>query len=380
MPAIRNKKNELSILIPVYNEEKTLRKILTSTTDLPIKEYEVIVVDDASKDKSPQIIKAFAKEFKSSNVDLIVLRHEKNSGKGAGIQTGLKQAKGEYFVIQDADLEYDPKDIPAILHKAVTDNCDAVYGSRFLGDIKGMPKANYYANRGYNLILHILYNTKITDMHTCYKMVRTRLMKELKINSNGFDYATELVSKLLKRNILINEVPVGFKGRTKKEGKKINVMDGIECAYKLLRFRFSKNDKLFGEKSTTFGRFIIVGGTGFIINYIILVLLSQFAGVQHVIAETIAAFIALQVTFILHDRWTYQIHTPPGTAKLSFSKRYASYFFSNAFGSLMTVVAFSFLYSYLPRFISLLLAALIGVAWNYFMNKYIIWCSKTIKN
>jgi glycosyltransferase involved in cell wall biosynthesis len=369
-------KYKLTILVPVYNEENTLKKVLTDTVSLPINKYEVIIVDDASKDKSPRIIDSFLKHHKSSQVSVRHFKHEINKGKGAAIQTAVNHAKGEYFVIQDADLEYDPKDIPALLEKAKTGNYDVVYGSRFLGNIQNMPKANYIANRGYNIILRILYGTKITDMHTCYKMVRTKLIQDLKITSNGFDYATELVSKLLKRGINIQELPISFNGRTKKEGKKIDVMDGIECAYKLFRFKFTNSEKMFGERSTTFARFMIVGGTGFITNYLVLVFLAQIFSMDHIIAEIIAAIIALHVTFLLHDRWTYKLHTPEGTEKLPRKARYVSYLFTNSLGSLVTVVAFGFLYGYLTRFTSLLTAALAGLIWNYLINTYVIWAKK----
>jgi glycosyltransferase involved in cell wall biosynthesis len=363
----------LTILIPVYNEEKTLAKILKKTAVLPIDTYEIIVVDDASKDRSPEIINDFLNSFVRDGVDVRLFTHPKNKGKGAGIQTALKHAKGEYFIIQDADLEYDPKDIPSILEEAQVHGYDAVYGSRFLGTIQGMPKANYLANRGYNTILRILYKTNVTDMHTCHKMVRTSLIKKLGITSNGFDYATELISKLLKSGVNIHEVPISFNGRTKKEGKKIDVMDGIECAYKLLRFRFSKDDRLFSEKSTTFARFLIVGATGFIVNYIVLVALTHIVKLGHVTAEIFAILVALQVTFILHDRWTYQLRAPSVATKLKLISRYIAYLISNAFGSFMTVLAFSILYNHMNRLPALLISATAGVVWNYFMNTYIIW-------
>lgn len=234
------KKPHLTIMVPVYNEEKTLLKILNGVTSLEIDSYEVIVVNDGSKDKSPLIIEKFSSEFKSPNVKLRVINHSKNRGKGAGIKTGIKHAQGAYFVIQDADLEYDPKDIPPLLKAAMKHDKDAVYGSRFKGKMSGMPKPNYYANKFYNVLLRRLYDTQITDMHTCYKMVRTPLIRELNMTSEGFGYATELVSKLLKRGIDIHEEPVSFKGRTKSEGKKINYKDGIECTYGLIRYKFSK--------------------------------------------------------------------------------------------------------------------------------------------
>lgn len=233
-------KTLLTILVPVYNEEATIKEILQRVTSLPIDNYEVLVVDDASKDNSLQIIKEFKKNFSNSNVSLKVLEHGKNRGKGAGIKTALKEAKGEYFIIQDADLEYAPEDIPVLLQKALDENHRVVYGSRFKGEIKNMPRPNYYANKFYNFLLRRLYSTAITDMHTCYKMVKTELMKDLKMESEGFGYATELVSKILREGINVVEESIMFNGRTKKEGKKIGVHDGLDCTYMIFRYRFSK--------------------------------------------------------------------------------------------------------------------------------------------
>jgi glycosyltransferase involved in cell wall biosynthesis len=236
------KKIEISILVPVYNEEATIQNILKRVTNLPISRYEVLVVDDASNDRSKDIIELFATKFKKSSVALKVFSHSRNRGKGAGIKTGLEHAKGEYFIIQDADLEYDPADITSVLRKGQGQGLDAVYGSRFMGHISNMPRANYYANRFYNYALRRLYRTNITDMHTCYKMVRTDVLKGLHMQSEGFGYATELVSKLLKRGITISEVPINFNGRTKQEGKKIGYIDGLDCLYMLCRYKM--NEKL----------------------------------------------------------------------------------------------------------------------------------------
>jgi glycosyltransferase involved in cell wall biosynthesis len=247
------KKNDylLTILVPVFNEERTLREILERTTTLQIEKYEVIVVDDASSDQSPQIISDFEENFSSKNVDLVTVRHSKNQGKGSAIQTATKLAQGRYFVIQDADLEYSPEDLPALLEHATSNKYPVVYGSRFLGDIKGMPRPNYHANKFYNFLLRRMYPTSITDMHTCYKMVRIDLMRKLKIESNGFGYATELVSKILRNNIRIQEAPISFSGRTKSDGKKIDVMDGVECTLKLVQLRFTRKHNL-GDYETEF--------------------------------------------------------------------------------------------------------------------------------
>ena len=229
----------LTILIPVYNEEKTLKEILKRTTKLPIEKYEVIVVDDASIDKTPQIITDFINNHKAENITLHHIRHPKNRGKGAGIKSALGVARGKYFVVQDANLEYAPEDIPSLVGYAIANGVEAVYGSRFKGTVKDMPLPNYLGNKFYNILLRMMYDTKITDMHTCYKMVRTDLLKELDMQSEGFGYATELVSKLLIRKIPIHEIPISFKGRTKKQGKKINFIDGIDCAKELVNYRIN---------------------------------------------------------------------------------------------------------------------------------------------
>ena len=162
-----------------------------------------------------------------------------NRGKGAAIKSALEIANGDYFVVQDADLEYNPHDIAPLAAYAIVSGSKVVYGSRFMGNIRNMPKPNFIANKFYNFLLRRLYKTSITDMHTCYKMVRTDYLKKMNLQSEGFDYAVELISKLLRRKIKIIELPINFNGRTKKEGKKIDFRDGINCTYKLIKFRFS---------------------------------------------------------------------------------------------------------------------------------------------
>lgn len=233
---------DVTILVPVYNEEATLQKLLGQLGSIKLKrKAQILIVNDGSADKSQAIIDRWAKKTSKPNFAIEAIEHPKNRGKGAAIQTGLSKAKGTYFVIQDADLEYNPSDIPKLLDVAFESDAPVVYGSRFLGDIKNMPKANYAANRFYNLLLRVLYGVKITDMHTCYKMIRTDLFKELDIHSEGFGYAPEVISKLLKRDIPILEVPISYNGRNAQQGKKINAADGVECLWQLLRYRFSRS-------------------------------------------------------------------------------------------------------------------------------------------
>lgn len=362
---------DLTVVIPVYNEQKTLEKILEKVGQLPLRKFEIIVVDDASKDKSPDIIKRFFK--KHNKLKHTIITHGTNKGKGAGIKSALEVAKGKYFVVQDADLEYEPSDIVPLLEYAISHKQEVVYGSRFLGSIKNMPRPNYIANIFYNLLLKILYGVKMTDMHTCYKMVKTDLMRDLHMTSDGFDYATELVSKLLRRKKDIKELPISFNGRTKREGKKINLMDGLECLYKLVAYRFAPTDDMFQSSGVTTIRFMIVGLLGFLVNYLVLVFFSEVLQLSHLAAEIIAMAVALQVTFLLHDNWTYRVRVKKGQERLSIPKRYAAFISSNLLGGAVTVIVFSVLYNVMLRSVALFIAAMAGLVWNYVANKYVTW-------
>lgn len=235
--------------MPVYNEEAHLPVILKKLEGVTLPNVEVIIVNDGSKDKSKTIIGKWAKK-KDLPFEVRVVHHDRNRGKGAGIQTGLSMSSGTYFVIQDADLEYDPVEIPNLLDVATKANAPVVYGSRFLGSIKGMALPNYIANRFYNVLLRVLYGVKITDMHTCYKMIHTELFKELDIQAQGFGYAPEVISKLLRKKVPVMEVPITYVGRRVQEGKKINLRDGVECLAHLLKYRFKNEKSLFAAKKT----------------------------------------------------------------------------------------------------------------------------------
>jgi glycosyltransferase involved in cell wall biosynthesis len=231
--AMRRYEVQLTVLIPVYNEAQTVADVLDKTESaLAGVDHEVIVVDDCSTDGSRELIRAWAEDHAAVHV----LLHDKNRGKGAAIRTGLDVARGTYFVVQDADLEYDPTDIPRLL--AVADGHQAVYGSRFMGSISGMKVTNRIANRFYNIVLRVLYGVKITDMHTCYKMVPTATLCSFDIQSQGFDYATEVISKLLLSQVPIEEVAISYHGRSVEEGKKIGWRDGWDCLRLILRYRF----------------------------------------------------------------------------------------------------------------------------------------------
>lgn len=208
---------KLSIIIPVYNEKDFIEKLINLVKEIPV-DKEIIVIDDCSKDGTGDVIKKI-KGIKA-------ISHDVNKGKGSAIRTGLQYADGEYIIIQDADLEYSPYDIPRLFHYAIKYNLDAVYGSRFKGKGKFLPHS-YFANRVLTMLTDILFGGNISDMETCYKLVRTDILKSLNLKSRRFDIEPEITSKLLRKGIKIWELPINYKARTEKEGKKIHWKDAV---------------------------------------------------------------------------------------------------------------------------------------------------------
>ena len=222
----------LSIIIPVYNEEKTVGVIINKVKnlELPI-EKEIIVVDDGSKDKSYEI----AKKIKG----IRLLRHEKNKGKGAAVKTGLKNARGDIVIIQDADLELDPEQIPKIIQPIIEKKADVVYGSRELeGDGKKRSPLFYFGGKFVTFLTNLLYKTRLTDEPCGYKAFRTEILKSIKIDSDRFEWEPEVTAKIAKRKIMIYEVPVSSTSRSTEEGKKLKRRDGLKAVLTLLKYKF----------------------------------------------------------------------------------------------------------------------------------------------
>ncbi len=227
---------KLSIIIPVFNEEKTIEKVVEEVEKVEIGlEKEIIVVDDGSTDGTRQIIRRISKKFDN----LKVVFHEENKGKGSCIRTGLRYVEGDLVVVQDADLEYDPRDYPILLKPIMEGKADAVFGSRFLGPHRVLLFWHLVGNVFLNLVTNILYNTTLTDMETGYKMFKTEVIKSIPLNSKGFDIEPEITAKLLKRGYRIWEVPISYNGRGYEEGKKIKWVDGVIAFFCLLRYRFT---------------------------------------------------------------------------------------------------------------------------------------------
>jgi glycosyltransferase involved in cell wall biosynthesis len=229
------KLRKLSIVVPVYNERNTLVEILRRMrgVELPDSiEREIIVVDDGSDDGTRDVLK----QLGDSTVRVIL--HDRNQGKGAAVRTGFANATGEYVLVQDADLEYDPEDWPRLLSPVLRGRARVVYGSRFTGERRNMMFLHWIGNRFLSLLTNVLYNTTLSDMETCYKLVDRNLLTELSLTANHFDIEPEITAKILKRGVRIYEVPISYAGREFDEGKKITWHDGFAALWTLVKFRF----------------------------------------------------------------------------------------------------------------------------------------------
>lgn len=216
----------LSIIIPAYNEAPTIREIVARVFKVSFPaDFEVIIVDDCSSDKTGEIIASMQREDSSGR--LKTLRNRVNSGKGKSIQNGLGVAAGEVAVVQDADFEYDPSELPRLLEPLLKGERLAVYGSRFLGARRpeGMAFPNYVANVFLTWLTNLLYGCRLTDMETCYKLVRMDLLRSLHLNADRFDFEPEITTKLVRKGVSILEMPIRYTGRTASEGKKIKARD-----------------------------------------------------------------------------------------------------------------------------------------------------------
>ena len=226
---------KLSVIMPVYNERDTLREILDQVRSVELAgiEKEILVVDDGSSDGSREIL---AEEAETG--DLRIFYHEHNQGKGAAVRTGIDQATGDLLLIQDADLEYDPRDYPKLIQPIIEGRVTVVYGSRFLGPRKAMLFWHMLGNKLLTLTTNILYNAILSDMETCYKCFRADVVKGIPLHAKRFEFEPEITAKVLKRGHRIFEVPISYYGREFHEGKKISWRDAPLAFWTLLKYRF----------------------------------------------------------------------------------------------------------------------------------------------
>uniref|UniRef100_A0A7C3ARC7 Glycosyltransferase family 2 protein n=1 Tax=Thermorudis sp. TaxID=1969470 RepID=A0A7C3ARC7_9BACT len=225
----------ISVLIPVYNEERTILELIrrVRAVELPY-QREIVVVDDGSTDGTRE---ALAQEAEGAR-DLKVIYHAVNRGKGAAVRTALTAATGDVLIIQDADLEYDPRDYPTLLRPIIEGRTQVVYGSRFLGEHKAMYFWHAVGNRFLTLVTNLLYDTTLTDMETGYKVFTAEVARRLRLRSDRWGFDPEITAQILKRGYRIYEVPIAYNGREYWEGKKITWRDGITVLVTLLRCRF----------------------------------------------------------------------------------------------------------------------------------------------
>jgi len=223
-----------SIIIPCYNEIATIKDILLEVANSPIENMEIIVVDDGSTDGCKELLEGELKEY----LDILIC-HEQNQGKGAALRSGIKTATGDYIIIQDADLEYDPQEYPKLLKPLLDNKADVVYGSRFLGGQSHRVLFFWHSvgNHFLTLLCNIFSDLNLTDMETCYKVFRKEIIQGITINENRFGFEPEITLKISRiSNIRIYEVGISYSGRTYAEGKKINWRDGIRALYCILKY------------------------------------------------------------------------------------------------------------------------------------------------
>ncbi|MFQ5719809.1 MAG: glycosyltransferase [Acidobacteriota bacterium] len=223
---------KISIVIPVFNEALTIEELLARVEAVPL-DKEIIVVDDGSTDGTREILESVDSPFIS------VLSHAKNRGKGAALSTGFAKTTGDIVVIQDADLEYHPSEIPALVAPILDDRADVVFGSRFMGARRVFMFSHWLGNKILTLLTNLLYNTTLTDMETCYKAIRGDVARDFHLRAKGFGCEPEMTAKVFKRQLRVYEIPISYDGRTYAEGKKITWRDGLKAVYWLLRCRFT---------------------------------------------------------------------------------------------------------------------------------------------
>jgi glycosyltransferase involved in cell wall biosynthesis len=227
----------LSIVMPVYNEKNTLFEIIRRVLDAPVEiDREIVLVDDCSQDGTLDLYPQL--EHKFPNARIRVVKHTANQGKGAALRTGFAEARGEILLVQDADLEYDPREYPKLLRPILDGRADVVYGSRFVGgeEHRVLYFWHYLGNKFLTLLSNMFTNLNLTDMETCYKVFKTEVLKNMRLRSNRFGIEPEVTAKVARGRWRIYEVGISYSGRSYEEGKKITWKDGAKALYCIIRF------------------------------------------------------------------------------------------------------------------------------------------------
>jgi glycosyltransferase involved in cell wall biosynthesis len=224
----------LTVVMPVFNELATVEEVIRRVLAIPLR-VQLVVVDDCSTDGTGDLLTRLGGEL-----GFTLLRQATNQGKGAALRRGFEQVQGDLVVIQDADLEYSPEELPELTSLICDGRADVVYGSRFLGRHRVFMFTHYLGNLGLTFMTNVLYNTMLTDMETCYKVMRSEVLRSMTLESNGFGIEPELTAKIFKRRYRVYEVPISYDGRGYDEGKKIGWRDGVVAVWVLLKYRFTE--------------------------------------------------------------------------------------------------------------------------------------------
>jgi glycosyltransferase involved in cell wall biosynthesis len=222
----------LSVVMPVFNEQETIEEIVRRVLAVPMR-IDLIVVDDGSTDGTREQLAALQREL-----GFRLILQERNQGKGAALRRGFEEVSGELVIIQDADLEYSPEEYPELVQLICEGRADVVYGSRFLGRHRVFMFSHYLGNRIVTLLTNVLYNTMLTDMETCYKVMRTEVVRGMALQSKGFGIEPEMTAKIFKHGYRVYEIPITYDGRGYEQGKKITWRDGLVALWVLLKYRF----------------------------------------------------------------------------------------------------------------------------------------------
>jgi glycosyltransferase involved in cell wall biosynthesis len=226
----------LSVLMPIYNERATVREAIEQVLEVefPVAETQLVVVDDGSTDGTAEVLAEG--EWPQQ---VTVVSHERNRGKGAAIRTALGHARGTYAAIMDADLEYDPRDIVPLLERLMSGETDAVFGTRGFQSHSAYSFWYVVGNKAVTLVANLLYNSWVSDIMTCHKVMRTDLLRSLHLSENGFAIEPEITARLLRAGVRIYEVPIKYRARTREQGKKLTSLDGLRVVATLVRCRFA---------------------------------------------------------------------------------------------------------------------------------------------
>jgi len=224
----------VSVVMPVYNEQDTIEEIIRRVMAVPLR-VELVVVDDCSTDGTRDILQALQRQL-----GFTLVLQPKNGGKGSALRAGFTRVTGQIVLVQDADLEYSPEEYPSLIELICAGRADVVYGSRFLGRHRVFLFTHYLGNKLLTFMTNVLYNTILTDMETCFKVMRTEVLRSFSLKSNGFGIEPELTAKIFKRGYRVYEVPITYDGRGYSEGKKITWRDGFVALWVLLKYRFTE--------------------------------------------------------------------------------------------------------------------------------------------